>query len=97
MIISDLNHLEVVSEANSVLGGFTQGGSTNISFNENFNLNKYIKSNVNITGHAATVESDATATGSGTLTQVFTNSNTTPYSSSSSGTSISATSGYRYW
>ncbi|MEG3991582.1 hypothetical protein QUA13_31600 [Microcoleus sp. S28C3] len=41
MIISDLNHVEVVSESTSVLGGFDLGNDySNVYFNEYFNLNK---------------------------------------------------------
>jgi len=97
MIISDLSYLESASEV-AVAGGFTQGGNTFINFNENFNLSKNIYSSVQVYGHAATAESDATAYGYGTVTQIFTNTKTTPYSSASSGTSISATSGsYCFW
>ncbi len=99
MIISDLNHVESISETTSVLGGFSLGyDSSYVVFNEYFNLNKYIRSNVYVSGHAATAESDAYASGYGSLTQTFNNAATTPYSSSSSGTSIAASSGsYWYW
>lgn len=95
MIICDLNYLEVAQE--EVLGGFTvpKGGGNeygNIVFYENVNINKYIQSKVNLKGSTATVQSTADAVGNGTLTQVFTATLTTPYSSSSSGTSISASS-----
>jgi hypothetical protein len=97
MIISDLNHVESISETTSVLGGFSLGYDySNVYFNENFNLNKFIRSNVYVSGHAATAESDASAYGYGSLTQTFNNAVTTPYSSSSSGTSIAASSGF-YW
>jgi hypothetical protein len=62
MIISDLNHVESISETTSVLGGFSLGYDySNVYFNENFNLNKFIRSNVYVSGHAATAESDASA------------------------------------
>ena len=97
MIISDLNHVESISETTSVLGGFSLGNDySNVYFNEYFNLNKYITSNVFVYGHAATAESDASAYGYGSLTQTFNNAVTTPYSSSSSGTSIAASSGFYY-
>jgi hypothetical protein len=97
MIISDLNHVESISETTSVLGGFSLGYDfSSVYFNENFNLNKFIRSNVYVSGHAATAESDAYAYGYGSLTQTFNNAVTTPYSSSSSGTSIAASSNYRY-
>ena len=83
MIISDLNHVESISETTSVLGGFSLGNDySNVYFNEYFNLNKYITSNVFVYGHAATAESDASAYGYGSLTQTFNNAVTTPYSSS---------------
>ena len=97
MIISDLNHVEVVAESTSVVGGFDLGNDySNVYFNESFNLNKFISSNVYVSGHAATAESNASASGYGSLTQTFNNAVTTPYSSSSSGTSIAASSGFYY-
>ena len=97
MMISDLNHVQVVSESTSIVGGFGLGNDySNVYFNENFNLNKYIRSNVYVSGHAATAESNATASGPGTMTQTFNSTNTTPYSSSSSGASISASSGFYF-
>jgi hypothetical protein len=93
MIISDLNHLEVVSQETSVLGGFDQGYDfSKIYFDEYFNVDKFVYSNVYAKGHIATAESNADAYGYGTVSQVFTNTLTTPYSSSSNGVSISATS-----
>ena len=97
MIISDLNHVESISETTSVLGGFSLGYDySNVYFTEYFNLNKFINTYVNVYGHAATAESDASAYGYGTVTQTFNNAQTTPYSSSSSGTSIAGTSS-SYW
>ena len=97
MIISDLNHVEVVAESTSVVGGFDLGNDySNVYFNERFSLNKFISSNVYVYGHAATAESKASAYGPGTLTQTFNNAVTTPYSSSSSGTSIAASSGFSF-
>ncbi|MCC3405113.1 MAG: hypothetical protein JGK17_05870 [Microcoleus sp. PH2017_10_PVI_O_A] len=97
MIISDLNHVEEVAVSTSVVGGFDLGYDySNVQFYENFNLNKYISSKVFVYGHAATAESKASAYGPGTMTQTFNNAETTPYSSSSSGASIAATSGFYY-
>ena len=97
MIISDLNHVEVVTESTSIVGGFDLGYDySNVQFHEYFNLNKYISSNVYVYGHAAAAESKASAYGSGSLTQTFNNAETTPYSSSSSGTSIAASSGFSF-
>ncbi|MEG4801502.1 hypothetical protein QUB63_16580 [Microcoleus sp. ARI1-B5] len=97
MIISDLNHVEEVSESTSVVGGFDLGYDySNVQFNENFNLNKYISSNVFVYGHAATAESKASAVGPGTVTQTFNNAVTSPGGSSSGGTSIAASSGFYY-
>jgi hypothetical protein len=96
MIISDLNQLEVVEEA-SVVGGFAPSEYGNVVFTESFYVNKYLSSGVNVYGHLATSESNANASGYGTATQTFTNASTTPYSSSSNGTSIAATSGSYYY
>jgi hypothetical protein len=94
MLISDLNYLnEVSSESTDLLGGFDQGKDySKIYFDEYFKVYKDVYSNVYVKGHLATAESNADAYGYGTLTQIFTNTKTTPYSSSSNGVSISATS-----
>ena len=90
MIISDLNHLEVV-EAN-VVGGFGLGDDySNVDFTENFKINKKIRVKVDIKGNAATAESDAVAYGKNTLAQIFTYTETGNRYSVASGTSISAT------
>jgi len=91
MIISDLNHLEVVDQETKVVGGFTQGGSAVIYFSEYFDLYKDVYSKAKVEGNIATSESDAFAYGKDTVTQTFTLTDVTPYSSFSSGTSISAT------
>ena len=97
MIISDLNHVESISETTSVLGGFGLGYDySNVYFNEFFNVYKNVNSFTFIVGHVATAESDASAIGYGSLTQTFNKAATTPYSSSSSGTSIAGTSGSFY-
>ena len=97
MIISDLNHVESISETTNVLGGFSLGNDySNVYFNEYFKVNKTIYSSTYVFGHAATAESDAYASGYGSLTQTFNKAATTPYSSSSSGTSIAASSGFYY-
>ena len=93
MIISDLNYLEVVSSETTVVGGFTY---PSVKFNEKVDIYKDVYSKVDVYGHIATSESDATASGKGTLAETFTNTDTTSYGSSSSGTSISATSGSYY-
>jgi hypothetical protein len=93
MIISDLNHLEVVSQETSVLGGFDQGYDfSKIYFDEYFNIDKNVYSKVYAKGSLATAESNADAVGYGTVAQVFTNTFTSPYQSSANGVSISATS-----
>ncbi len=100
MIILDLNHIEIISEKSSIVGGFGLGYDySNVQFSENFNLNKFVRSNVYVSGHIATAESDATAYGPGSMTQTFNSTNTiSGFGSSSSGTSISASSGsYYYW
>jgi hypothetical protein len=58
-------------------------------FNEAVNIQKVIFSAGIAIGNVATSNSTADAYGYDSLTQTFTNTVTTPYSSSSSGTSIS--------
>jgi hypothetical protein len=92
MIISDLNYLEV-TEGSAVVGGFNLGYDVSkIYFKEEFYIDKKVDSKTYVKGHLATSESDAQAYGSGTLTQTFNNTVTTPYSSSSNGVAISASS-----
>lgn len=92
MLISNLNYLnEVSSESTDLSGGFGLGRDyTDIKFSERFSIKKKVYSNTYVKGNLATVESDAYAEGYGTLTQVFTLTETTPYSSFSKGVSISA-------
>ena len=89
MIISDLNHLEVVEA--EVVGGFNLGYDfSKIYFNEYFNIYKNVDSTVKVEGNLATAESDAVALGKDSLTQVFTKTYTDGYTSASTGVSISA-------
>lgn len=97
MIISDLNHLEVVSEETSVVGGFGVYENGSANFTERVNINKNVSSNVFISGHLATAEADSNATGYGTLAETFTKTNTSGYSSSANSTSIAGTSGGYYY
>jgi hypothetical protein len=75
--------------AQNVSGGFNSAYG-NVYFNEYFNVYKNVYSNVDPKGHLATAESDAKAYGYGTVAQIFTYTETTPYSSYAQGTSISA-------
>lgn len=94
MIISDLNHLEVLdSGLEEVTGGWgyyipvpshlpVSGG---ISFNVNVNVSKNF---VKLKGNQATGAFNASAKGSNTLTDGYVNVSTTSHSSNSSGGAI---------
>ncbi|MBD2771421.1 hypothetical protein [Iningainema tapete] len=97
MIISDLNHLEVVEA--SVVGGIDNySAHQNLSFTEKVNVSKFVKSIAIVVGNTAFAEADADAVGFGTVAQGLTRTSTTGYSSSASSTSLSASNGsYFYW
>ncbi|MEG4284850.1 hypothetical protein QUB68_17115 [Microcoleus sp. A006_D1] len=84
MIISDLNHVEVVSEATSVVGGFYEvdviyGQVSFISLTAGLAI-----------GHVAAADAGAGAYGYyGTFTKAATNTYTSPWSSSSGAFSVS--------
>jgi hypothetical protein len=72
MIISDLNHLEVV-EGNSIVGGITNKKAiTILKFEEDVKIKKEIFSKPDIKGNVAFGEADAVAYGKNTLTQFLT-------------------------
>jgi len=72
MIISDLNHLEVV-EGNSIVGGISDKKvKTVLEFKEKIDIEKKIVSKPDIKGHTAFGEADAVAEGKNTLTQFLT-------------------------
>ncbi len=84
MIISDLNHIEVV-EGSELVGGT----GTNIGFV--LDDKKFIESVVKLTGNAAVATGTAQAFGDDTVAQVINNTVTTPGASVATGTAISAT------
>jgi hypothetical protein len=74
MIISDLNHLEVV-EGNSIVGGIANKfAKTYLEFKEIVDIEKKIVSKPDIKGNVAFGEADAVAEGKNTLTQFITES-----------------------
>jgi len=82
-------------ELDLVAGGFTvptPGGTevAKITFNEAVTIAKLDTQLVALYGSFASVQSTANAYGYGNQSEVFTATVTTPYSSSASGTSISA-------
>ena len=84
-------------EISLVAGGYNFGASSNTYVNEYLNINKSLTSVVCVVGNFAGAEAGATALGYGTATQAVSATATTPISSASSATSISATGGnYSY-
>ena len=86
MIISDLNHVEVVSEATRIEGGFTEFDLIVglVSFGS-FTVGQAI-------GNIAVAEAGAGAIGFGSFTKAATNTFSTPFSSSSGAFSVSVSS-----
>ncbi|MEG4284851.1 hypothetical protein QUB68_17120 [Microcoleus sp. A006_D1] len=84
MIISDLNHVEVVSEATRIEGGsfyeadFIYGQVSFISLTAGLAI-----------GHVAAADAGASAYGYGTFTKAATNTYTSPWSSQSAAFSVS--------
>ncbi|MEG3833312.1 MULTISPECIES: hypothetical protein [unclassified Microcoleus] len=83
MIISDLNHVEVVSEATRIEGGFTEfdlivGNVSFISLTAGLAI-----------GNVAVADAGAGAIGYGSFTKAATSTFTTPFSSSSGAFSVS--------
>jgi hypothetical protein len=75
--------------AQNVSGGFNSAFGR-VVFDEFFNVDKRLDSDVRVRGYLATAESDARATGSGAVAQIFTFTETDSRSASAQGTSISA-------
>ena len=85
MIISDLNHVEVVSEATRIEGGFREVDLIVglVSFGS-FTVGRAI-------GNIAVADAGARAIGFGSFTKAATNTFATPWSSSSGAFSVSVT------
>ncbi|WP_414586314.1 hypothetical protein [Scytonema sp. PCC 10023] len=99
MIISDLNHLEVVEGAD-VVGGYNYRKNDfqvdvnidkNIDIKEDVDILKKFKAKVDVKGNSAIAESKADAFGDDTIAQIFTFTETDHNYSKADGTSISAT------
>ncbi len=97
MIISDLNHIEVVNEETNIIGGsyyYGYGGggiyrninlydSKSIYVNEYFNINKYTDVNTHVKNNFASAEATGSAYGDDSFTQTVSDINVTDYSSQS--------------
>ena len=76
--------------AQNVSGGWSRGGTT-VYFKEQFYVEKYIKSNLNISGNVAVAAATSNAVGYNTVTQTYTGSSVYQgYSSSSTSGSVAA-------
>ncbi|MEG3833313.1 MULTISPECIES: hypothetical protein [unclassified Microcoleus] len=83
MIISDLNHVEVVSEATRIEGGFTE-------FDLIVGLVSFGSFTAGVAiGNVAVADAGADAIGYGSFTKAATSTFTTPFSSSSGAFSVS--------
>ena len=83
MIISDMNHVEVVSEATRIEGGFTE-------FDFVYGQVSFISLTAGLAiGNVAVGDAKAGAIGYGTFTKAASDTFTTPFSSSSGAFSVS--------
>ncbi|MEQ8468519.1 hypothetical protein [Coleofasciculus sp. E1-EBD-02] len=101
MNISDLNHLEVVSEDNKVVGGYCCydpdelnfdtdiDKSVNINIYERVDVYKRLYTSSTVYGNSALAEADASAEGYDSNAEAFSFTYTDPYFSSAGATSIS--------
>jgi hypothetical protein len=101
MNISDLNHLEVVSEDNKVVGGYCCydpdelnfdtdiDKSVNINIYERVYVDKDLYTYSRVYGNSALAEADASAEGYNSNAEAFSFTYTDPYFSSAGATSIS--------
>ena len=98
MIISELNHLEVVGQENQVVGGITtQYATTDLKFYEKVDIDKYIDAKAHVKGNVAFAEADALAFGYDSVSNALSYTLTDNYSSASTATSASATGDYYYY
>ncbi len=99
MIISELNHLESVSEGNGVVGGITNQVQLDIrTFVEYVDINKYVSAGAYVKGNVAFAEADAVSLGYNSVSNALTQTYTDNYSSISTATSAGATDdGYYYY
>ena len=90
MIISDLNHLEVVDQQASVVGGIANiSAVTYLYFEEYVDVYKTFDVYSVVSGNSAFAEADASAYGDNSHAEALTFTYTDEYFSSASATSLS--------
>ena len=95
MIISDLNHLEVVSSETNIIGGITNTyQKTKLSFKENVDVDKDFNVHSSVKGISAFAEGDAQAYGYYNHSEGLSNTYTAPGYSAATATSLSQSSPY---
>ena len=98
MIISELNHLEVVGQENQVVGGITDlKATTDLKFKEIVDIDKYVNAKAHVKGNIAFAEADAVALGYDSVSNALTSSFTDYKTSVSTATSSSATGDHYYY
>ncbi|WP_424095611.1 hypothetical protein [Moorena producens] len=93
MIISDLNHIEVVNEETNIVGA---GFNTSVRFkdrkfiniNKRVNIKERFESIVKVKGNAATAEATADAKGKDSLAETITDAQANSYGSSAISLSV---------
>jgi len=92
MIISDLNHIEVVNEETNIVGGFYRRVNfrdyKNININKRVDINERFQSIVKVRGNAATAEATADANGRDSLAETITDAQANSYGSSAISLSV---------
>ncbi|MGK7915988.1 MAG: hypothetical protein AB4038_10650 [Prochloraceae cyanobacterium] len=98
MIISELNHLEVMGQEKQIVGGITdQKANTHLNFFEKVDINKYVDAKAYVRGNIAFAEADAVALGYDSVSNALSNTYTDYKTSVSTATSSSATGDYYYY
>ncbi|NEQ87507.1 MAG: hypothetical protein F6K26_48120 [Moorea sp. SIO2I5] len=98
MIISDLNHIEVVNEETNIVGGFRRGrrfvsffDKKNINIRKRVDVKEFFVSAVNAKGNAAVAEATADVFGADTNAETITDIKVTPFRSQATSLSVGFT------
>ncbi|NEO15683.1 MULTISPECIES: hypothetical protein [unclassified Moorena] len=93
MIISDLNHIEVVNEETNIIGAGFSGrvyfrDNKYIDINKRVNIKERFESIVKVRGNAATAEATADAKGKDSLAETITDAQANSFGSSAISLSV---------
>ncbi|NEO79479.1 hypothetical protein [Moorena sp. SIO4G3] len=92
MIISDLNHIEVVNEETNIVGGLRRSvyfrDNKKIDIKKRVNIKERFESIVKVRGNAATAEATADAKGKDSLAETITDAQANSHGSSAISLSV---------